>query len=99
MSLAAYNYGLLLEGTCWQCRGQLERILDWGECFTCSRRFQIRGRDVVEQIAVVDDYRGKTIWLGGALVCADGAIVEPLDNGMVRVPWSAEWIMCTWTLP
>jgi hypothetical protein len=98
MSRAALSYARLLEGVCWRCLGPLERILDWGECFGCGRRFTVRGKTVVEQIAVVDEYRGKDVWLGGELLCTDGTVVEPMDNGMVRVPWSAEWIVCTWVL-
>ena len=99
VSLAALNYGLLVEGICWQCHEPLTHILDWGECVECGRRFQIRGREVTEQIAVEDEWRGKNVCLGAERVLlADGTVIVPPDNGMVHMPWSAEWVVCRWSL-
>lgn len=96
---AQVNYARIVEGNCWDCGKPLERILDWGECFTCNRRFTVRGRDVIEQIALPPDvYGAKRLQLGGTLISSNGKVVGPMEDGTYEISEIGMWVECQWSV-
>lgn len=95
---AQLSFASLVEGHCWNCGGQLERILDWAECIPCGRRFTIKGRHVTEQIAVPPEIIGKSACIGGDVLKRDGSYLRPRGDGMYEITDECQWVVCEWTL-